>query len=124
MDRQIPRNLIVLLSNWYGKVLAVVKWNTCLSKIVKISSGVRQGGILSPYLFAILVDDLLIKLKASALGCRLHGIIYNAIMYADDLLLLSNTLSDLQSLVNMCVFELNEIGLSICFKIPVSNIVI
>lgn len=137
MDRQIPRNLISLLANWYSKNFAVVRWNTFLSHSVKMFTGVRQGGILSPYLFAILVDDILIKLKKSGLGCRMHGLIFNAIMYADDLLLLSISVTDLQAMVKLCASEFNEIGLSlnmsksVCMRIgsrfnlvkhPVSNI--
>jgi hypothetical protein len=134
MDRKISRNLICLLYNWYSKIFAIVRWNSCLSQMVKISTGVRQGGILSPYFFAILVDDLLIKLNASSLGCRFRGLIFNAIMYADDLLLMSISITELQTLVNICVKEFSSIGLSInikksiCmrigprFKLPVSKI--
>lgn len=113
MDRNIHRNLIQLLSKWYNKIFAIVKWNMFLSNSVKISAGVRQGGVLSPYLFAILVDDILIKLKQSKLGCRVRGQLFNAIMYADDLLLMSMSLSDLQSMLDICVQGFRDIGLSI-----------
>ena len=134
MDRNIPGCLILMLSKWYSKIFATVKWNSCVSIAVKISSGVRQGGVLSPFLFAIFVDDILTKLKLAGLGCRIRGLLFNAIMYADDLLLMSISICDLQSMVDICVKEFKEIGLSInikksvClrigprYKIPVSSI--
>src|SRR5437870_5328053 len=78
-----------------------------------MTMGVRQGGVLSQFLFAIFVYDLLIMLKNSGLGCRLRGAMANAIIYADDLLLLAISLQDLQSMVKICLTELSAIGLTI-----------
>jgi Reverse transcriptase (RNA-dependent DNA polymerase) len=113
MDRNMPRNIIVLLLRWYQNSFTMVKWNNCISITVRLSAGVRQGGVLSPYLFATFVDDVLLKLKGSSLGCRFHNVFFNAIMYADDILLLSLTLRDLQKMVDLCVREFEAIGLSI-----------
>ena len=136
MDRNLPRNIIVLLSRWYQCSTATVKWNRCESFSVPLSAGVRQGGILSPHLFAVFVDDLLIKLSTSSLGCRYRGLIYNALMYADDLLLLSISIHDLQKMVDICYNFFNSIGLTIniaksaCLRIgslhnvPVADIVV
>ena len=57
--------------------------------MLRMKDDVRQGGVLSPYLFAVFVDDLLIKLQHSSLGCHISGNSLNAIMYDDDLLLMS-----------------------------------
>ena len=35
MKRDVPVCLIKLLSDWYGKVFACVKWGACLSKLVQ-----------------------------------------------------------------------------------------
>ena len=66
IDRNIPRNIITLLFGWFSTTVAMVRWNACMSSTVKILSGVRQGGILSPFLFAVFVDDVLVKLRTSA----------------------------------------------------------
>ena len=35
-----------------------IKWGQSTSSFFTVSNGVRQGGILSPRLFAVYVDDL------------------------------------------------------------------
>ena len=109
MDRNIPRNIIQVLRVWYSKTFSFVKWNSSLSHKFQLTAGVRQGGVFSPSLFAIFVDDVLEKLQRSSLGCRLKGLMFNAIMYADDLLLLSSSITDLQKMVNLCVREFEAI---------------
>ena len=74
-------------------------------------SGVRQGGILSPLLYAFYVNDVLLVLEKSNLGCRIKNKLFNVIMYADDILLLSISYRHLQLLVDICVAELSKLGM-------------
>jgi len=37
----------------------------------RVSCGIRQGGVLSPFLFAVYVDGIVRKVDESDLGCRL-----------------------------------------------------
>ena len=53
LDRNVPRTIVAILKCWYSKVFTTVKWNQSFSCKVKLETGVRQGGILSPYLFAV-----------------------------------------------------------------------
>jgi len=72
------------------------------SEEFKVMCGVRQGGILSPILFNIYVDELLLSLSTSSYGCHVGDNFFGCIMYADDLILLSPSLSGLQCLVDIC----------------------
>ena len=87
---------------WYLNLISVVKWNGIVSRTFKVTSGVRQGGILSPRLFTLYVDDLLLALRNSGVGCHIVDKFIGAIMYADDLALLAPTRSSLQKLLNIC----------------------
>ena len=67
-----------------------------------MSNGVRQGGILSPFLFNIYMDDLSVNLKECPTGCIAGGTIVNHLMYADDIVLLSPSATGLSLLLHVC----------------------
>ena len=79
-----------------------VKWNSTYSTMFQVSNGVRQGAVSSPLLFSIYIDDLLVRLRQSGIGCRLDSFYYGVLGYADDLLLLSASRSGLQAMVSIC----------------------
>ena len=81
----------------------IIKWGDAMSYQVKLAAGVRQGGVLSPVLFACQVDDMLKKINNSGLGCNINHVYYNAIMYADDIILMSVSICDMQKMVNICL---------------------
>ena len=68
-----------------------VKWGQEVSNTFGLSSGVRQGCVSSGILFVVYIDELLTLLRNSGLGCRIHGIFYGAVIYADDIFLLSTS---------------------------------
>ena len=80
-----------------------------LSYKIRLTAGVRQGGVLSIHLFSVFVDDVLLKLNKSSLGCHIKSLCLNAIMYADDILLMSISVCDLQTMVYLCVTYLEDI---------------
>ena len=83
-----------------------VLWNNVLDDVFHISCGVRQGGLLSPILFSVYVDDLFNLLRASGYGIYIDNLFPCCILYADDVLLLSSSCHGLQSVLNIC----NEFG--------------
>jgi len=77
-----------------------VWWDNVFSCAVKLQCGVRQGWVLSPVLFTVHVNDVILIFSKSGHGCYFNMFI-GCIMYADDLLLLSGFLCDLQSMVDI-----------------------
>ena len=49
----------------------IVKWDSCFSNLFEIKRGIRQGGIISPGYFIIYINDLIVELRMSGLGCHL-----------------------------------------------------
>ena len=67
IDRFIPVNIILLLSNWYSiAVVGIVNWRGALSQLFALQAGVRQGGCLSPVLFAIELLTVDVEIKRVA----------------------------------------------------------
>ena len=56
MDKGYPLHLIDLLAKLYRKQLAKIKVAGTLSEWLPVKKGVRQGCVLSPYLFNILAE--------------------------------------------------------------------
>jgi len=77
----------------------------------KMDARVRQGGVLSPVLFAVYVDDIIVNLKSSGYGCCFAGEYIGVLMYADDLLLISVTVTDLRKMLQICEDELQSIDM-------------
>ena len=61
MERNIPRVFLDVLLCWYCKCYAVVRWGSFVSQQFHILAGVRQGGVLSPTLFAVYIDSVIKK---------------------------------------------------------------
>ena len=78
-----------------------VKWGSTLSSKFQVTNGVRQGGVLSPLLFNVYVNELSKLLNKSGIGGNMGGTIINYMLYADDICIVSLSLSGLQQLLNM-----------------------
>jgi len=81
MKRYIPVPILEIIENLFLGCFTCIKWGNSWSTVFQIESGVRQGSVLSPFLFAIYFDDLAALSKPS---CNLY-----IILYADDILLLA-----------------------------------
>ena len=55
MKRQIPVDLLCLFEKWFAIGSTCVKWCSFFSGFFALNCGVRQGGVLSPYFFAVLL---------------------------------------------------------------------
>jgi len=70
IDRHLPKNIIGVLHDWYLRCFVCVRWRGSYSHCCHILAGVRQGGILSPLLFAVHMDVLIMILRQRGLGCK------------------------------------------------------
>ena len=77
-------------------------WCGVKSSAFTISNGARQGGVLSPHLFLVYVDQISENLKAVRSGCYAGKICINHISFADDVTLFNPSLTCLQELVDVC----------------------
>ena len=91
-----------LLANMYTNQSLRVCWNGQISNPFTISNGVKQGAILSPILFCIYMDVLLLELKKSKFGCHIGSTFCGSFGYADDVCILAPSHNAIQSMLNVC----------------------
>ena len=89
-----------------------------LSEEVNIKRGVRQGCVLSPLLFNLYSEDIIQEALEDqhTTGVKVNGKIINNIRYADDTVLLAETLDDLQGLLDQVVKTSEKRGLTLNTK--------
>jgi len=108
MKRYIPVKLLDLLENLISVCYSCIKWENGWSEIFSIHFGVRQGSVLSPFLFTVYLDDLS-KLCDSDSSSYI-------ILYADDILLIAPSLSKLECILHACERELTRLDMAINCK--------
>ena len=79
-----------------------VKWNKNCSHEFNVVNGVKQGGVLSPMLFTMYIDDLLTDLQKSKVGCHIGSEYMGSFGCADDIVLLSPSIPGLKAQLDIC----------------------
>jgi hypothetical protein len=110
--RKLPAVIIRMLFQSYVNQNVEISWNGVLSDPIYPTNGVKQGGVLSPILFCIYLDELLQLLSQSGYGCKIGRSYFGVFSYADDIILLSPTLKGLQSMLDIC----NDFGIKYHIK--------
>ena len=90
-----------------------MSWNGFLSKPYHVFAGVRQGGSIYPVLFSVYVNSVIEILSKCNLGCSIGLTYLGVIMYANDLLLISGSVSNLQKMIDKCLSKFSELDLHI-----------
>ena len=73
LERNISPVVLRILIYMYMNQTLRVQWCQTLTSSFKVCNGVKQGGVLSPILFAVYVDSLLGRLEQSGVGCHIGG---------------------------------------------------
>ena len=100
--RGLCPSIIRLLLNIYTNQKLTVKWKSTYSDFFKCNNGVKQGGVISPILFCIYMDDLLNRLQMSKIGCFLGNRYAGAVCYADDLTLIAPSRNACKQMLQIC----------------------
>jgi len=102
LERKVPVIFVRFLMYWYTHQQFLVKWGNALSNSFLVGNGVRQGGVLSPILFNVYMDNLSVTLNKLKVGCHVNNSNLNHLMYADDLAIVSPSARALQILLSHC----------------------
>ena len=102
VECNVPEIFVELLSNWYSSQHLCVRWDTAYSKLFTVSNVVRKGSILSPFLFAVYMNQLSQTLNKLNIGCFIRRHWLNNILYADVICCIAPSWKGLRKLLDVC----------------------
>ena len=106
----ITGKLLRLLINSYSDINCVVRLQAKTSDTIKVTRGVRQGGVLSSFFYLVYIDELLYKTQESNSSAKLLSVKSGNPSFADDISLISISPADLQSLVDItCIYNFSKL---------------
>ena len=108
--------LLSMLKAIYSNVSACVRWNGKLSELFSCPLGLKQGCLLSPIIFSLLIGDVADFVRANGLhGFQMipGGSEIFSLLFADDIVLLSSTPHGLQRQINNLKIASTSLGLTV-----------
>ena len=88
--------------NLYTGLHSKVKYNGHYSKVFSVLQGTRQGGLSSPMLYLIFINDLITELQQSGLGMLIYNYNFSCPTVADDMCLVSFSKTGLENMMHLC----------------------
>ena len=70
MEKGIPLCFLNLIIYWYLNMKVRVLWRQTFSDYFHVLSGTKQGGVLSPKIFTLYMDELIWRLRNKGIGCH------------------------------------------------------
>ena len=90
LDKKVCPRIVQLLCYMYLNQACCVKRTSKNSTDFTVSSGVKQGAVISPILFSAYMDILFKQLKHNGIGCHVGPVYAGAFGYADDVALVAH----------------------------------
>ena len=82
-----------------------------LSEPFHVANGVRPGGVLRPYFFAVYLDDLSLEPGNIKAGYYIGGILLNHLTFVDDIYVFCPSVRGLQSILDVCQADAESHGI-------------
>ena len=88
------------LKSLYQNVKCAIRINGTHSDFFNVNIGLKQGCLISPALFNLYVNDLIEEINSIKCGITVGNEMVSALMYADDMVLISHSEDHLQQMLN------------------------
>lgn len=119
-EMEIPKMLLEAIRSTYETVRLKIQIAGQKSEEFKMNKGIKQGDSLSPLLFIIMMDRIVKQIKAqteqlsTTIGYRnLEPIKMSSLLYADDVVLIGNSINKTQKLMNIWTKEIEKVKMEV-----------
>ena len=112
LRKNIPPDIVFFMF-YLRNQTARILWNGTKGLYHNIEKGVRQGGILLPFLFKLYIDEAFTEISTNEIGCRLGFLQINILAYADDLVLVDENENNLETLYGILNEKMRHLQLAI-----------
>ena len=96
----ISGKFLDLIKCLYRDTEYCVRVNDTVTEPFPVTSGVKQGCLLSPTLFNLFINGLIEEIKQLNLGVKCGEILLALLMFADDIAIMAETEEDLQCMLS------------------------
>lgn len=116
--REVSPELLKAIQSFYKVSRCYVRTGNNSSEEFRVTAGVRQGDILSPYLFIILMDDIFkevkTKMRKFTVGYwKMKHVNICELVYADDIVLFARSQVNLERNIELLSSELEKRNMTI-----------
>ena len=101
LNHNIDGKLYFAIKALYSNTENCIRLNNLYTDWFSCNLGVRQGDTMSPTLFNIYINDLTTELKSHKYGVKVGDKHICILLYADDIVMVSETEQNLQSMLNI-----------------------
>lgn len=108
--QEVEHEYIEIIRNIYKGSTAKIKLEST-GPTFPIERGVKQGDPMSPKLFISILESIIITLNWEKIGLYINGKFLSHLRFADDLVLLSETSSQLQTMLDSLNAASKQVGL-------------
>ncbi len=109
-NQGIPDKLIRIIKNIYEESKAYIKMDRT-GEVFNIKRGVRQGDPLSPNMFNSVLEEIVRNLKWEEMGIKINGEFLSHLRFADDVVIISDSISNLEKMGEEFIEKSREAGL-------------
>ena len=100
-DEGVRGKMWRVVKEMYSVVQSAVLVGEDQTEWFDLSTGVRQGCVMSPILFSLFINGLARKINEVGKGVEVGGRQVRLLMYADDIVLLAESAEDLQRMLDV-----------------------
>ncbi|CAG4942909.1 unnamed protein product [Parnassius apollo] len=108
---QVDCRYIEVLKCLYSRATMAIRVQNQSSKPIQLQRGVRQGDVISPKLFTAALEDVFKLLDWKGYGININGEYITHLRFADDIVIMAESLEDLSIMLNDLNSASQRIGL-------------